>query len=129
MTLMRGGRSAAADPRVMTREQAQQLIQKVVKFSRADSILVNVGGGYSANVRFADNRISTAGGIAAATLNIQSSFGPKHAVISTNDFTDAALENAIAPYRGRDGLAWSQSEPSLEDVFIDLMGKARDNFQ
>jgi predicted Zn-dependent protease len=95
MTLMRGGRSAAADPRVMTREQAQQLIQKVVKFSRADSILVNVGGGYSANVRFADNRISTAGGIAAATLNIQSSFGPKHAVISTNDFTDAALENAV----------------------------------
>jgi predicted Zn-dependent protease len=79
----------------MTREQAQQLIQKVVKFSRADSILVNVGGGYSANVRFADNRISTAGGIAAATLNIQSSFGPKHAVISTNDFTDAALENAV----------------------------------
>ena len=40
-----------------------------------------------------------------------------------------ALEAAIALYRKREGLAWQRSEPSLEDVFIDLMGKARDNFQ
>lgn len=40
-----------------------------------------------------------------------------------------ALETAIAPYRARGGLEWKRSEPSLEDVFIDLMGKARDNFQ
>jgi ABC-2 type transport system ATP-binding protein len=40
-----------------------------------------------------------------------------------------ALEAAIAPYRKRKDLDWKRSEPSLEDVFIDLMGKARDNFQ
>jgi ABC-2 type transport system ATP-binding protein len=40
-----------------------------------------------------------------------------------------ALEAAIALYRRREGLDWKRSEPSLEDVFIDLMGKARDNFQ
>jgi ABC-2 type transport system ATP-binding protein len=40
-----------------------------------------------------------------------------------------ALETAIAPYRKRKGLIWQRSEPSLEDVFIDLMAKARDNFQ
>jgi ABC-2 type transport system ATP-binding protein len=41
----------------------------------------------------------------------------------------AALEAAISPFRKRKDLDWKQSEPSLEDVFIDLMGKARDNFQ
>jgi ABC-2 type transport system ATP-binding protein len=41
----------------------------------------------------------------------------------------AALEAAIAPYREGKALDWKRSEPSLEDVFIDLMGKARDNFQ
>jgi len=42
---------------------------------------------------------------------------------------EGALEAAIAPYRKRKGLDWKRSEPSLEDVFIDLMSKARDNFQ
>jgi ABC-2 type transport system ATP-binding protein len=41
----------------------------------------------------------------------------------------AALEAAIAPYREQTGLRWERSEPSLEDVFIDLMAKAKDNFQ
>ena len=41
----------------------------------------------------------------------------------------AALEAAIAPYRSDPRLRWERSEPSLEDVFIDLMGRARDNFQ
>jgi ABC-2 type transport system ATP-binding protein len=38
------------------------------------------------------------------------------------------LEAAIAQF-SRDGLEWTLSHPSLEDVFIDLMSKARDNFQ
>jgi ABC-2 type transport system ATP-binding protein len=41
----------------------------------------------------------------------------------------AALDTAIAPYREKAGLVWTHSQASLEDVFIDLMGQARDNFQ
>ncbi len=41
----------------------------------------------------------------------------------------AALEEAIKPYRDQPGLTWKKSEPTLEDVFIDLMSRAKDNFQ
>ena len=85
----------AADPRVLSREQAQALVERVVKMSKAEAVQVNVGGGYNANVRFADNRISTAGGVATANVAIQSAFGPKHAVTSTNDFSDEGLERAV----------------------------------
>jgi ABC-2 type transport system ATP-binding protein len=40
-----------------------------------------------------------------------------------------ALEATIAPYRENHGLHWQHSEPSLEDVFIELMTRSKDNFQ
>ncbi len=39
------------------------------------------------------------------------------------------LETAIAPFRQRAGLDWQPGSPTLEDVFIDLMNSAKDNFQ
>ena len=42
---------------------------------------------------------------------------------------EAALEAAIAPYRKQTSLTWTRSQASLEDVFIDLLAKAQDNFQ
>jgi len=37
----------------------------------------------------------------------------------------AALEQALAPYR-KPPYQWLEVKPSLEDVFIQLMGDARD---
>jgi predicted Zn-dependent protease len=85
---------ALAD-KVMSRDQAQRLVERIVKLSRAEAIVVNVGGGYTTNVRFADNRISTAGGVSGANVTVSSSFGPKHAVVQTNDFSDEGLERTV----------------------------------
>ena len=41
----------------------------------------------------------------------------------------AALEASVAPYRSDAKWHWRSSEPSLEDVFIDLMGRSTDNFK
>ncbi len=41
----------------------------------------------------------------------------------------AALEATIAPYREAHGWHWQHGEPSLEDVFIELMTRSKDNFQ
>ncbi|WFU43974.1 ABC transporter ATP-binding protein [Bradyrhizobium sp. CB82] len=47
--------------------------------------------------------------------------------VSGRDVT--ALEVSIAPWRDRSGLHWQKSHPSLEDVFIELMNRSKDNFQ
>ncbi|MGE9007337.1 ABC transporter ATP-binding protein [Leptospira interrogans] len=41
----------------------------------------------------------------------------------------AALEASVAPYRDNRGWNWQHGDPSLEDVFIDLMSRSKDNFQ
>jgi ABC-2 type transport system ATP-binding protein len=41
----------------------------------------------------------------------------------------ATLETTIAPYKAHSGLSWQKSDPSLEDVFIELMARSKDNFQ
>ena len=40
-----------------------------------------------------------------------------------------ALEAAIAPYRNDPKLTWHVIDTSLEDVFIGLMNRAKDNIQ
>src|SRR5438132_5399815 len=47
--------------------------------------------------------------------------------VSGRDQTE--LEATIAPWRNTRGWHWQDSEPSLEDVFIDLMNRSKDNFQ
>ena len=39
----------------------------------------------------------------------------------------SALLEAIAPFRSDANLTWQEAEPTLEDIFIHLMGSARDN--
>jgi ABC-2 type transport system ATP-binding protein len=53
-------------------------------------------------------------------------FGAKLHVSARNR---EALAAAIKPYLNDSTLEWEESSPSLEDVFIDLMTRARDNFQ
>ena len=40
----------------------------------------------------------------------------------------ATLEAAIAPLRQSGPQQWRRDEPTLEDVFIDLMSRSTDNF-
>src|SRR3954463_11747973 len=90
-------KAAAAMPEgaVMTREQAQAIIEKVVKMSKADDVTVNINSGYQADVRFAANQMSTSGGVVNAQVAIQSAFGKKHAAAVTNDLSDEALRRTV----------------------------------
>ena len=80
---------------VMTREQAQAVVEKVRKLSKADEVIVNVGGGYQADVRFAANQMSTAGGVWNSNVNITSVVGKKHATAVSNDLSDESLKRVV----------------------------------
>jgi predicted Zn-dependent protease len=84
-----------ASSSILTREEAQALVKRVVAMSKADGVDVQVGGGHTTNVRFADNQMSTAGAVTDFTVTVQSWFGKKHAVVQTNETSDAALRSAV----------------------------------
>lgn len=90
-------RDGAAIPEgaILTREQAQALIERVKGMSKAEAVEVTIFGGYQANVRFADNQMSTAGSATDFNIQVESSFGPKHAVVVTNDTSDEALRRTV----------------------------------
>jgi predicted Zn-dependent protease len=88
----RGGTPAGA---IFARDQAHDVIERVLAMSKAESIEVTLGTSYSANLRFAANQISTAGGITNANIVVSSAFGPKHAIVTTNDLSPESLLRAV----------------------------------
>ncbi len=87
--------TASAEGDILTREQSQEIIERVVKMSAADSIAVSVTSGRTDNVRFAANQVSTAGSVADMNVAVTSSFGPKRATVVTNSTSDEALRATV----------------------------------
>lgn len=80
---------------ILTSDEAQAIVAKAVKWSKADAVDVQINTYTQGNIRFADNQVSTAGSTTDALLGIQSAFGPKHAVVTTNDLSDEAIKRAV----------------------------------
>src|SRR5690606_5602198 len=52
--------AAIPEGAILSREEAQALIDRIKAMSKADEIQVTIFGGYQTNVRFANNQMSTA---------------------------------------------------------------------
>lgn len=81
---------------ILSREDAQALLQRIIGFSKAERVQVSVNSGQTANTRFAANQLSTSGSVANTSVVIQSWFGAKHAITTTNDLSDESLKRAVA---------------------------------
>lgn len=86
---------APAEGDIISREQSQAIIERVVKMSQADAISVNVSSSLTNNIRFAANQVSTAGSVADANVAVTSAYGPKKATVVTNDLSDEALLKTV----------------------------------
>ncbi len=80
---------------VLTRQECERVVARVLEASRADGCQINLGSSVTRNIRFAANQLSTAGGVEDASLGVQSSFGPKHAVVTTNDLSDESIRRVV----------------------------------
>jgi predicted Zn-dependent protease len=56
---------------------------------------VNINSGYQADLRFAANQMSTAGGVVNSQLVVNSTIGKKHAAVVTNDLSDDSLRRTV----------------------------------
>ena len=87
--------SVLPDGAIMSREQAQEIVQKILKLSKADEVQINLGSAYQSDLRFAANQMSTSGGVMTGGLGVNSFIGKKHAVATTNDLSDASLKSVV----------------------------------
>ncbi|MEO8577346.1 MAG: TldD/PmbA family protein [Gemmatimonadales bacterium] len=87
--------SVLPDGAIITREQAEEVVQKVLKYSKADEVQVNVNSGYQSDLRFAANQMSTSGGVITGGIAVNSTIGKKHAVTTTNDLSDESIKSVV----------------------------------
>jgi len=79
----------------MSRDDAQRIIERAIKMSKAEGVEVSVSANSFGNTRFAANQLTTSGDIEGSNFVVQSYFGPKHAVVVTDDLSDDSIRRAV----------------------------------
>jgi len=80
---------------LLSKEEAQALLKKVLSYSKADECEVGLNGRDVGNIRTALNQVSTAGQVSTLSLAVSSTFGTKTGTSTTDEFDDAAIERCV----------------------------------
>ena len=91
----RAPRSLLPDDVVISRTDAQRVIESVVTLSTADAVQCVIRSSRTRNVRFAANQLSTAGVVEDTTLVVMSYIGKKHSAVTTNDLSPESVERTV----------------------------------
>ncbi|RYY10643.1 MAG: TldD/PmbA family protein, partial [Chitinophagaceae bacterium] len=80
---------------IISKDEAQTILKKVLSFAKADETSVSLSGSDGGNIRYARNAVSTAGESSTMTLGVSSSFGKKTGAATINEFDDASLQKCV----------------------------------
>ncbi len=80
---------------ILTKEEAKQIIDKVLSYAKADETAVSISGGRTGNIRYARNTVNTSGETNEITLNITSVYGKRSGSASVNELDDESLRRAV----------------------------------
>jgi predicted Zn-dependent protease len=80
---------------ILSKEEAKQIIDKVLSYASADETQVSVSGGRTGNIRYARNTVNTSGESNAITVSVTSVYGKKSGVATGNELDDEALKRIV----------------------------------
>ena len=80
---------------MLSKDEAQALLKKVIALSKAEACEANLNGNTSGNIRTARNTVSTSGITDDLQLVVQSSYGKRSGTTTINELDDASLEKAV----------------------------------
>ena len=76
--------------------QTRELADKILKLSKADSAVVHISNSDDANLRFANNDITSNAARKLLSLSVTSNFGTRSASVEWNQTADASLQEAVS---------------------------------
>ncbi|HTD60285.1 MAG TPA: TldD/PmbA family protein [Gemmatimonadaceae bacterium] len=79
----------------LPRAELEDIAARIFRYATADTTIVSVGSTVTGNTRFAVNELTTVGDVIDTSVDVEVSFGSKHAGVQTNDLSDAALQAAV----------------------------------
>ncbi len=80
---------------ILNKEEARDLLKKVLSYAKADECEVNLNGSDGGNIRYARSSVSTSGGVSQQNLVVSSAFGKKVGTATINEFDDASLQKVV----------------------------------
>lgn len=80
---------------IYNKEEAREILERALSFSKADTCEINLSGYNTGNIRYARNTVSTSGYSSNQSLEVQSSFGKKSGKATIDEFDDASLEKVV----------------------------------
>lgn len=76
-------------------KEARALLEKVLRFSKADECSLSLSGSAGGNIRYALNQVTTSGAETNLSLGITAWFGKRSGTTTINEFDDASLKKAV----------------------------------
>jgi len=80
---------------ILSKDEAQNILKKVIGFSKADECSASLNGRTRGNIRYARNTVSTAGSSDNVSLVVESRFGKRSGVATCNQFDDDTLRRCV----------------------------------
>ncbi|MCI5081946.1 MAG: TldD/PmbA family protein [Saprospiraceae bacterium] len=80
---------------ILSKDQAYDVLKKIVGYSTADHCSISLGGSNNGNIRYARNTVSTAGMESNISLAVTAAFGKKTGTATTNELDDQSLRAVV----------------------------------